>query len=341
MLSNVVVGGKVLIVGDLHISDVYKGRHASYINTCMRTLIAIDKQVKESGASVLVISGDIVGVSERNIRNREMFSVLCKWFKSFKDNGIRVIVVRGNHDFGEYPDFQFLVDLGLVETSQTLNGYFDYYGVSGQSVPEIRFHLVDYGMENRQLDICEGETTNIAITHNNFTIQGVTTWYQTHDGIELANQGNFAGVYMVINGHIHVPSPEIAFTDAVWGQPIGLFVLGCPTRPAFEKYTSCWYMEFAYSDEEKSTSFNAIPFELLPLEEEYIMDENYLEDKEVSEDDIAEDERKRNLKEVFSDIMSCRISGGDLTGQIRRIPNASEVAKDTAIKYLQKAMSGL
>lgn len=341
MLNNVVIGGKLLVVGDLHISDVYKGRHRNYVETCMRALQKITQQVEDSEAKTLVITGDLVGVSERNIRNREVLSVLCKWFKAFHDNGVRVIVVRGNHDFGDYPDFQFLVDLGLVETSQTLGGYFDYFGFSGQECPEIRFHLIDYGMENRKLDIREGNTTNIAITHNNFTIQGVTNWYQMHDGIELASQSNFAGVYMVVNGHIHVPSPELVFTDAVWGQPVGLFVLGCPTRPAFEKYTSCWYMEFAYSDAEKSTSFNAIPFELVPLEEEYEMDEEYLEDRQMTESEEEEEERKRNLQEVFADIMSCRISGGDLVEQIRRIPNASDMAKDTAIKYLQTAMSNL
>lgn len=341
MLNNVVVGNKVLIVGDLHISDVYKGRHRSYMTTCFKVLDGIAKQVEASNAKTLVLTGDIVGVSERNIKNREVFSVICKWFKTFKDSGVRVIAVRGNHDFGDYPDFQFLVDLGLIETSQTIGGYFDYYGFEGQVVPEVRFHLIDYGMENRQLDILEGETTNIALTHNNFTIQGITNWYQMHDGIELANQGNFAGVYMVINGHIHAPSPEIAFTDAVWGQQIGLFVLGCPTRPAFEKYTSCWYMEFAYSAEEKSTSFNAITFELSSLEDEYNLDEEYLEDKAETEDALAEKQRMQDLQEMFADIMQCRIASGDLTEQIKKIPNASDVAKDTAIKYLQKAMSEL
>ena len=337
MDRNAVVCSNLLIVGDLHFDDTYQGRHKNYAQTCLRTISQINDQVAKSDAGCLVLLGDIVGVSSRNIRNREVLSVLCKWFQSLKERGVRVIAVRGNHDFGDYPDFQFLVDLGLIETSQTLGGYFDFYGEDGNSEPEVRFHLVDYGMENRELDIhAGGQVTNIALTHNNFTIQGVTNWYQQHDGIELANQSNFNGVYMVINGHIHAPSPEIAQTDAIWGKPIFLFDLGCPTRPAFEKYTSCWFMEFSYVD--KQTTFNAIPFELAPLEEEYDLTEDLSE--KVSEKDEDEQQRLENLHEILEEIMSCRISSGNLEEQIRRIPNASEDAKNLAVSYLNKAMVG-
>lgn len=338
MKHNAVVCSNILIVGDLHFDDTFQGRHKNYVSTCLRTIEDINSQVEKSNAGCLVLLGDIVGVSSRNIRNREILSILCKWFQSLKDRGVRVIVVRGNHDFGDYPDFQFLVDLNLIETSQTLGGYFDFYGEGGNEEPEIRFHLVDYGMENRELDIhCGGSVTNIALTHNNFTIQGVTNWYQQHDGIELANQSNFNGIYMVINGHIHAPSPEIAQTDAVWGQPIYLFDLGCPTRPAFEKYTSCWFMEFSYSDNQ--TNFNALPFELIPLEEEYDMTEDLSE--KPTQEDVDEAQRLENLHEILGEIMSCRITSGDLEAQIRRIPNASEEAKSLAVSYLNTAIMNL
>lgn len=339
MQNNVVVCNNILIVGDLHFDDTFQGRHRNYVTTCLNVLKKIEEQLMASDAKCLVLLGDLVGVSSRNVKSREILSILCNWFKQLKDSGVRVISVRGNHDFGDYPDFQFLVSLGLIETSQTLGGYFDYYGDANATEPEIRFHLIDYGMENRKLDILTGEqVTNIALTHNNFTIQGITNWYQEHDGIELANQSNFNGIYMVINGHIHAPSPEIAQTDAVWGQPILLFDLGCPTRPAFEKYTSCWFLEFSYTQAE-GTNFNAVPFELVPLEEEYFMDDNDLAEVAQSQEDIDEEQRRENLHEILGEIMSCRISSGDLADQIRRIPNASEDAKNLAISYLQKAIT--
>lgn len=338
MDKNAVVCKNLLIVGDLHIDDTYTGRHKNYLSTCLRTIQQIDERVRETKSGCLVLMGDIVGVSARNIRSREVLSILCKWFQSLKERGVRIIAVRGNHDFGDYPDFQFLVELGLIETSQTLGGYFDYYGEECNTEPEVRFHLVDYGMENRKLDIYYGgQVTNIALTHNNFTIQGVTNWYQQHDGIELANQSNFNGIYMVINGHIHAPSPEIAQTDAVWGQTVYLFDLGCPTRPAFEKYTSCWFMEFTYDN--KQTNFNAVPFELVPLEEEYFLEEDVSE--LVVEDNVDEKQRRENLQEILGEIMSCRITSGDLESQIRRIPNASEDAKELAVSYLNQAIMNL
>jgi len=338
MQNNAVVCNNLLIVGDLHFDDTFQGRHKNYVNTCLTTLKKIEERIDTSDIGCLVLLGDLVGVSSRNVKSREILSILCSWFKKLKDRGVRVISVRGNHDFGDYPDFEFLVSLGLIETSQTLGGYFDYYGSADAIEPEVRFHLVDYGMEGRKLDILTGgQVTNIALTHNNFTIQGVTNWYQAHDGIELANQTNFNGIYMVINGHIHAPSPEIAQTDAVWGQPILLFDLGCPTRPALEKYTSCWFMEFNYKAGE-GTSFNAVPFELQPLEDEYFLDDDDLAEIAETQEQVDEKQRVENLHEILGEIMACRISSGDLTEQISRIPNASEDAKNLAISYLQKAI---
>lgn len=334
-----VYGKSVLIFGDIHFSDIFKGRHINYLKNCFNCLGKIEKQVIEEKPCAVILLGDLVGVNEGNIHNREVLNMFCKWLKRIKEVCL-VFVIRGNHDFkGSFPEFQFLSELDLIKTSTDCEGYLDFYGDESQESPEVRFHLVDYGTEERELNIhTNKEVTNIVLAHNNFTIQGLTNWYQEHDGIELGVQQNFANVYMVISGHIHNPSPEIISTETVSGENCLLFYPGCPTRPSYEKnmYKSVWSVRFAYDSATKTTNYNALEFELPPIEETFIVDDNFIEDK--TEEQIAEIERTEALKDVLDDILKCRMTSGDLVGQVRMIPNASEEAKNMAIDYLQVAI---
>lgn len=332
-----VVGGKILVIGDLHISDVYKGRHISYLTNCFVVLGEIEKKVNELNPSAIVFLGDIVGMNESNIRSREVLSQLCKWFMRIGE-GRKIFCVRGNHDAKGYPEFQFLSDLRLFETSGTCDGYFDYYGYEGQEEPEIRFHLVDYKQESRPLAIATGSTSNIVFAHNNFTIQGCTTWYPAHDGIELAMLQNFVDVDMVICGHIHIPSPEFYSTQMVNGQVCTLFYLGCPTRPTRDQdYDKCWYFTFEYDEKSQSTGYDALDFNLLPSDEIFYKDEDFIEDK--TEEELANEVRTQALKEVLGDIMKYRMCQGNLLDSIDAIPNATDDAKECAKKYLSFALN--
>lgn len=334
-----VCGKSVLVFADIHFSDVFKGRHINYLKECFGVLGKIEKQVVEEQPCAVMLLGDLVGVNEGNIHNREVLSMFCKWLKRINEV-CPVYLVRGNHDFkGSFPEFQFLSELGLFHTSTECGGYVDFYGEEGQEEPEVRFHLVDYGTENRMLDIHTGSSvTNIVLAHNNFTIQGLTNWYQEHDGIELAMQQNFANVYMVISGHIHNPSPEIIQTDMVSGDTCCLFYPGCPTRPSYEKnmYKSVWSVRFKYDSVAKVTNYDALEFELPPIEETFELDDNYVEDK--TEEEIAEIARTEALKDVLEDIIKCRMTSGDLVSQVMVIPNASDEAKKVAADYLQMAI---
>lgn len=334
-----VVGNGVLIVGDLHISDrAVVGKHKNYLKSCFECLASIRDRVKETKPSALVILGDLVGTSERNIRSREVLSMFCKFFKDI-NKYCPVYCVRGNHDSGDFPEFQFLAELGLFETAVSCDGFFDYYGTEEQKergIPEVRFHLVDYGLERKELNLKGGNTTDIVLAHNNFTIHGVTNWYQDHDGIELSTLDNFHGVYMVVSGHIHYPSPEIVATEMQSGGQCCLFYAGCPTRPA-ERYKSCWFVEFKYSTEEGCTNYDAVEFPLTSVEETFYDNEDFIED--MTEEQLAEMERTEALKDVLDEIMTCRISNGDLISQVNNIPNASDAAKQVASHYLQLALN--
>lgn len=339
MYSKVYGEGGVLLVGDTHYSDVFTGKHKNYLENSCWVLARIREKVEELKPAALVILGDIVGVYDRNVRNREVLSLLCKFFKDVSKI-CKVYCIRGNHDFGDYPDYQFLADLGMFETAVSTGGYFDYFAHEGDTDAEVRFHLMDYGTEGKELDLAPQGVSNVVLAHNNFTIQGVTTWYSDKDGIELGLMSNMTGVDMVVSGHIHNPSPEIVATNMVGGGTCALFYTGSPARPVKERglYESCWFVQFKYDNASKSTMYDALAFPLRPLNEVFYDNEELIEEK--TDEELEELKRTAELKEVLDDILKCRMTSGDLLGQVNSIPNASEGAKRVACNYLQMALDG-
>lgn len=337
-MFNKIVGGSVMIIGDLHFSDVYTGKHLNYLENCCWVLNQITQKVEEKKPTALVLGGDIIGWAETNIKDRQVFSMFCRTLKRWNEI-CPVYCVRGNHDIKGYPDFLFLAEFGLIITSSMCDGYFDYYGYEGQENPEVRFHIVDYKDEDRQLNLATGNVSNIVLGHNNFTINGLTTWYSAHDGIELGMMQNFCGVDMVISGHIHNPSPEIYQTQMPDGNSCMLFYTGCPSRPIREQnnYDSCWYVFVEYTTENQSTDINTEQFKLKPASEIFYANDTFVNEK--SEDEIAEEIRKEALHDVLGDLLKYRMNTGNPIDQISRIPNASEEAKQVASSYLQLAFN--
>lgn len=337
-MADSIYGGKILIVGDLHFSDIFTGKHKDYLTECFDALRRITDKVNEVKPSALVILGDLVGETETNIKNRQVFSMFCKVLKGWNEV-CPVYSVRGNHDMKGYPDFNFLEEFGLIRTGAECQGYFDYYGFKGQKLPEIRFHLVDYNDEDRHLDICE-DTSNVVLGHNNYTITGVTTWYHEHDGIELGLHENYADIDMVISGHIHNPSPEIVAVQMPGGGTCMLLYPGCPTRPIKERgmYESCLFVVVAFNEKTQQTDIDTEVFELAPLSEIFYEDEDFVDEK--TEEEIQDELRKAALKDVLDDLLKYRMSQASPLDQIDLIPNASQDAKELAKKYLMAAMGG-
>lgn len=335
-MHNKVFGNSVMIVGDLHFSDVFTGKHIAYLENCFWCLGQITKKLEEKKPCALVLAGDIIGWTETNIRDRQVFAMFCKILRDW-NRICPVYAVRGNHDMKGYPDFQFLAEFGLIITSAACDGYFDYYATEESEVPEVRFHLVDYKDEGKILNLRTDGCSNIVLGHNNFTINGVTTWYNDHDGIELGMMQNFSGVDMVISGHIHNPSPEIYAAQMPNGDSCMLFYVGCPTRPIREQnmYDSCWYVFIEYNGED--TDINTEEFKLKPANEIFYKKEDFVDEK--TEDEIAEELRQEALKDVLGDLLKYRMASGDPISQVERIPNATEEAKKIAVDYLQLAFN--
>lgn len=337
-----VVGKNVLVVGDLHISDTFSGKHKDYKKECTFALDSITKKLEDVRPAALFLLGDIVGNNETNIRSRENFTKFCRYFMQW--NAIcPVYSVRGNHDMKGYPDFDALHDLGLIKIFEDCDGVVDFYTNANDSAPQVRFHIVDYGAENRELDIYKGddsvECSNVVLGHNNYFIEGVTIWYAEYNKVMLNQLRNFKEVDMVVAGHIHNPSPEIYETNMDVDKVCSLFYLGCPTRPIKDnrRYDFCWYMNFEYDETENLVQSMPEQFELLPFEDIYYEDKDYITDETV--EDIAEKARKETLAKVLGDLAKYQVESANITTQILNIPNATDEAKELAVKYIEQAMA--
>jgi len=328
-----VYGGEILAFGDLHFSDVYTGKHKDYLLNCCKVLKDIENIINEHNPKAVVFLGDLVGWRETNIKNRQVLSMFCSFWRRISTNR-QVFAVRGNHDMRGYPDFNLLEDLGYIATPS----YFDFYINVGDEEPQVRFHLVPYGNESKPLELLGGNVTNVVLGHNNYTISGYTTWYAEHDGIEVSSLQNYVGVSLIVSGHIHAPSPELYGTAMQDGSNCNLYYLGCPTRPAREYYDSARIASFKVVENmgNEEVEFDIIDFPLVPSSELYHEDDSFIEEK--NEQEIEEAIRKEKLAEVLSEITKFRLLGGDPMQQVDLIPNATDEAKSMCKKYIELAM---
>lgn len=323
-------GGKILVFGDLHLSAKYEGTHKSYIYECYYNMDRIMEICEEQHPSGVFLLGDIIGVNERKITDHQFLMRVMMFFMKLNSytNG-NVYSVRGNHDIGDFSDFDMLVGMGLIKNPK----YVDYYG---NDKLEIRFHFVNYGEEHYKLEIAEYPlvASNVVLGHADYYIEGVTNWYSAKQGVHLNELDNFCGVEMVISGHIHIPSDgEISYTTLKDGSTIGLFYVGSPSR-VVERIDDCWYMWFEY--EESETNYEACLFGLEPASDVFYPKEDLIE--EMSDEEADRIYQSEKLTEYVREIIESRLTSGDLFKQIDLVPGVGKEVKDIAKGYLRQAI---
>lgn len=331
-------GGKICLFGDLHLSYSYEGQHISYLKECYMNMELIKEICNEEKPTAIVFEGDIVGVNERNLKDRQFLMRVIQFFAYL--NGItnnNVYSVKGNHDMGDFTDFDFLIGMGLIKNPK----YIDYYGDNGNH--EVRFHLVNYGYEKASLPVTDpaDAVSNVVIGHADYFIDGVTNWYSAKQGVELSKLDNFCGVDLVVSGHIHIPSEEILYTTLKNGNPIGLFYTGSPSRTA-ERFDDCWYVVFEYIARGNESSTECLPkFMGLPKASEVFYPKENFELGSEEEDELAvEKEKSEKLTALVKEIIEGRITSGDIVSQIMAVPSVDDETKNLAVKYYQKAERG-
>lgn len=339
-------GGSVIVFGDLHISCTFAGQHKSYTAECYYNMERITDIVAKEQPSAVIFLGDLFGVSEKNIRDRQFLMRVMMFLGALNHlTNNNVYSVKGNHDCGDFTDFDFLCGMQYIKNPEYLNYYGKIPGSSKIGNLQLRLHLVNYGDEHKKLELTspDDEASDIVLGHNEYSIEGVTNWYSSKSQrVELKTLNNFCGVAYVISGHIHQPSPEIYYTNMKDGSQIGLFYAGAPGR-VIERYDNCWYFKF-YCEQDKTASdgvsvrFAAEPFGLQPASEVFYPKDSFVDEEGSEQSERLEQSAK--LTEIVKEILEGRITTGNLFSQIDKVPGVSVEAKNLAKRYLELATNG-
>lgn len=336
--SYTVEGGAVLVFGDLHLSSKYEGKHIDYMGNCIRVMMMIMEIAKEekrkNGLAAIILLGDVFGVKERNLNDPRFKSMVITFFQVLNrltDNN--VYSVRGNHDFGDYPEFNQFELLGLIKNPDWVD-----YKFNGKD--ELRFHIMNYGNEDMDIPLiknAEGseDASDVVLAHNDFYVDGVTTWYAHGDKvIHLATKRNFIGVDLLVVGHIHNPSPEKHVVSIYDKHQLALEYPGCPTRVS-QRYDDCYYMRF-YAGEGTggATEVERKNYGLWPASEEFLRDSDDELYIPVTKDEMT---RRERLSDIMETIRQGQFFNGDPRSQLLSFPGASKEAKVLAAKYYDQA----
>lgn len=324
---------KVLIFGDMHFSDSFKGTHINYMDSGRRLMARTIEIVKEEKPERVVFAGDFLGVQEKNVRLREFFIEIVKFLQELnKLTNNEVYIVKGNHDIDGYSvtDTEMLIELGLFKHQPNID-------LGEGSNVAARIHLVDFSFEDDPIDFADG-AKNIVVGHNDFAFNPMGLFSQRSNGVILSNHLVWEGVDLILSGHIHVPSTEV-IDGRIGNSASSLFVLGAPSRVA-ERVPDVYYVSIGLqgggtSDE---VAFEANLFGLWSVEEEFLPKENR---EDLKEDDELALMRTKELRVIIQELTDDRLLRGSLESQIEKFPLVSSEVKEKATEYLRKAISRL
>lgn len=339
-----VIGGNTVLFGDPHFSDIYTGSHKDYMKQSYFLMQRYWDIVtnEQKNVTCVVFLGDIFGVREQRLRSREYLSDVIKFFQRLNSkvrsnakklggnatNGV-VACVKGNHDMSpSFTDFDFFVDQGLFVNPESID---IENAVTGET--ELRMHFVNWGDEDTELDIIESGS-NLVLGHGEYSIPDLSIYLPPSANTRVVSKmANFNGVDFLISGHIHMPSPAFEFGRTSNGGEIGLFYPGSPARVA-ERIDEVFYVSLSCSKE--GTDLSNHNMGLNPAEEIFIPKDEELDGSELVGVDEEYEERNEKLKGILEEVISHRVSQGDLNEQIFKIPHVSTEAKNLATEYLQK-----
>ena len=327
----------VLIVGDLHLSDKFRGQHKDYYVNCLEVMEMIEQKcisLAEKGDVYLIFLGDLFGVSEKRFTTRFFMIQVVEWFARLNDLCTEVMTVKGNHDIShsDLPDYEVLLRLGCFTNPE----YFDWESLGSNS--GIRFHFVNYGDEKRPLEL-HPEWGNIVLAHNDFGGHG---GYQSEDTVVPVNElSHWADVNMVISGHIHTPSVDSWLTLPSHNATLPLIYVGCPTRVK-ERIDDVLTVVFETpidDSSESSIGYSVDEFGLKPAAEEFIEKEDSVESG-VTLDPEIERLRLESLKGIVGSLKQRDMNSTNLLQMIEARTDITDRVKKISIDLLTECLEG-
>lgn len=331
-----VKGDKVVVFGDRHIEDIFRGKHKNYRKNsidCMNLTLDV---VNEERPDLYLETGDFIGV-RRDVswvaQDRGLLKETAQFLKAI---GCPVIINTGNHDIhggNEKNDYNFLSDLGYFTRPQQ----FEEDGVSVVKLETSRedmpiyIHFVKYGFDDVVLKGVEG-AFNVAITHGDFRI-GTKTFSGNDDAIDLVTHEPFFSMDYIINGHIHNPMETVEEFKFYNGKVCNFINIGCMARPKIsENYEQVWYMVFGVKEVTKGIYKYYIEPKILDLpkvEEIFKMNKTLRELVKEEEEESLED-----LSEIFSSLSEVSFGTISMEDRVKLLP-ISQRMKDLIMEYLR------
>lgn len=320
--SATIPDGKSLIVGDLHLSDRFRGQHKNYQLVCVKVLNLILDKLRTGEFNSLIFLGDLFGVSENHIKDASFMALIMDAFSEMNrlTQG-RVFSVRGNHDRGGATSFDIFLkagENGLIKNP----GYIDM----GESA---RLHLINWGSEEAELNIKPG-VKNIGLGHNFYNdSEGIkNSFFTENQSANLDTLENLHDLSMIISGHIHTPKNyKVTLPDMK--RSIQIVYPGSPTR---DKERIDNILLVVLTSNEGNFKVNARAWADLPKHEDMFWPE--ATPSEVEGEHISADVDQ--LREILLGISS-GADFGSIEEAIKNFPGSDERAKEKALEIFQNA----
>ena len=77
--------GGLVVFGDTHFSAIFKGNHINYQEECLDAMARMIEIVKERKPNGVVLLGDLIGVSERTIRDKRFLMEVTVWLQTLNN----------------------------------------------------------------------------------------------------------------------------------------------------------------------------------------------------------------------------------------------------------------
>lgn len=332
---------KITVIPDLHLDDVFEGKHINYQQDTIDTMTLVLNYVIKEKPDLVVLVGDVIGVrpGRSRVKTRTYLAQIITFLENLAPN---VIVLKGNHDISLDSDFDFLEKIKTIKTVREVGSEIDI-NPTGKQDDVLRLHLRDYGAEKASLNIKGSEAgTNIVIAHNDFYIAGQEYRRHSDSAIDLTKQTQWRKADMVLSGHIHTPSQELEQYHVLGDttdDPHIFLNLGCPSRPSHaELYNASWIVTLSKSDTDAEGNWNS-KFDFLELKDyhEVFTKESTIVSELTEQLETYTEEHNLDLQNTIDTLMQYGPQSRDIKEQIDTVISATPEARTKAKNFIDQA----
>lgn len=270
---------KILIYGDIHLSDRNYGSHKEYPKESLYYFKNITKVAEEIGATHIIGLGDFTYGRFRTLEYRK--EVEDELDKQNSLTGGNRYELKGNHDSATYGMTEYEYYLSSKKLKSSIN----------LSIGNLNLMMIDYNKhrtkEHKGLYVDETKT-NIVLMHDFFKFSN-TNIADYGQAYILDNFEPWYGVDYIIGGHIHnheIFRGKISKDNKVEKETV-VHYLGCPCRPSYREGhmqdTGQYVILTVYEDK---VDYDIYEFDLWEIENSFNL--GTIEEKVIKRVDVSD-----------------------------------------------------